>query len=144
MNKGSFLRDFDKECYKRRIAVYEPPNEGKGLPWHRLVVVNRVVMTVRVQSASSLALVRVSRVRPKKRRAVFETQGVMAPGVDFLAVFIVPMDRWHIFRAEECRKRRIRIRVNPGTSGVCAASLERWDYFLPKVEEKKEEVVAPV
>jgi len=121
---------FDEKCMPLGIRTAKT---AVKCPWDREVIAESQI--VRVQIKSTRRIVRQHR-SGKRVRFRYTVPGIRSKtnktpyadsGVDFLAIYIEPQNRWFILPAEQAKGKRINISQNP--QGRMARALERWDYF---------------
>lgn len=119
---------FAQECKARGIVLFKP---ARPMAWDFATVVDDRLVLIQVKATE--ALMRVA----KKNRAfrVRCYRNTRPPtsyhhaGVDYIAAYVVPFKRWHIFPAPRGLS-KVQITRNP--VGKQKLTIDRWDLFGAK------------
>lgn len=126
---------FDHECTKRGLYSWKPGfNSVKGRegPIDRYVGSLNLILSVQIKSTNTLTLrsrgmgVKSPVFEIANHRESPKRSQICAHGIDVLAIFIAPLNRWHILPAHTCLGKRIRVYQSPNQVSKFMASIDNW------------------
>lgn len=123
-------RVFDRSCKAHGIKVKKGPFTSC---WDREIKSGLHILKIQVKGTRTLSRIKHGSGKMKWAYQVTGVRNVKAKtsyaesGVDFMAIYIAPMNRWHILPAAEAQANRLKITRNP--EGRMKRAIERWDYF---------------
>jgi hypothetical protein len=134
MTKGRYYEVlFKAECLKRKIEVLSP--ECAYLPFDLAIFSEGKFLKIQIKGTSTL------QVRPRRKSIDrfyrfnvknARKQSYSSLGVDFIAGFVEPLDRWYIMPAAEVAGCPA-IEIRPNAVGRAATYREAWGYLAPSL-----------